>query len=758
MKIIDYLKKQGISYFPIHIRINEDGKKELLPYIENHQMPKQTDFELLSATELCNRFLFNYHYKHIAIDTRFIQQIDIDSEEGRDKFIPITAEHPYFLSSSKRLPHIFTKLDNSSNFGKRFTWDEIDSKVEILNGQWSWCDIDAEVFNSDNTLQNLSIIRETDTKKYNDVTFDYTDQSITVLLELIDKKYIDDYNVWWRIGSALFNCGYPFEVFDNWSKKGSSYSGTKRLWESLSKANVNSIQVGTICYYAKLSNPYLFKLVKDKLPNKTQVSIIDKWIKNEAISALTHATVSDIFYERYYYKYSFSKNFWYRLSPGGIYEKLSQDADTIISKDIISYMQSFLLSVLSKIESSEYKKRIWKSYTLLENQSFLKQCVEFSRKHFLNEKLETTLDLNETLVGFNNGVYDLKNFTFRKGTIEDCVSITTGYDFNDIELTNSDIEFFDNLIDSWFEDKETSYWFKKHVASCIEPGNKEEKIYFWVGSGRNGKGTMDTLLRETLGRYYTDLDNAFFTIYKKNSNQAEPELIKLKNKRITMTTETSGEVKYISEKFKKISGGDIISCRPLYSNHVEEFVPTFKSIIQTNHLPQFTEIDDGLLNRISVIRFPYKFLDTNNYTKDKFHKPCDDNLKSLLRVKKIYFFNYLIKYYKAYVTEGLTDLPLCVAQSIKEYREDIDNVKTFITQAFIRTDTDTDRIPLSDMLNYYNNWSPEKLLCNPFAKRINNHIKTEKKRINNKQVTCICGYKWNIEFKSDYSNCNIQDL
>ena len=39
----------------------------------------------------------------------------------------------------------------------------------------------------------------------------------------------------------------------------------------------------------------------------------------------------------------------------------------------------------------------------------------------------------------------------------------------------------------------------------------------------------------------------------------------------------------VSKQRTKISGGDIISCRQLYSNTVEEFTPTFKSIIQTNH-------------------------------------------------------------------------------------------------------------------------------------------------------------------------------
>jgi P4 family phage/plasmid primase-like protien len=755
MKLVDYLKKHGIQWFPINIRIDThtDGtlKKVLLPYLENQEMPKQTDFELLTSDELNKRFLFK-KYRHIAIDTRFIQQIDIDSGEARDKFLPIMDEYPYFKSASKLLPHIFIILADKGNFGKRFTWTEIDDKVEILNGQWSWANADTEVINSDYKIPTLSILNESLTKKYDNFSFDYSNSnSIIVLLEIIDKRYIDDYNIWWRIGTALFNGNYSFEVFDNWSKRGSKYSGTKKIWDSISKSNNGSIQLGTICYYAKLSNPLLFNLIKDKLPNNNQVEIINKFIDCENIPSLSHSIVSSIFYEKYYYRYAFSKNFWYRLSVGGIYEKLQFDADTIIAKDILEYTQSFIMRVLSDVKTNDHKKKLWKSYTQLETQSFLKSCVEFSKQKFINETLDDELDKNGKLVGFNNGVYDLAKSEFRKGTINDKISITTGYNYQ-TTIDDSTTEFFDTLIDSLFEHADTSYWFKKHIASCLETDNREEKIYFWVGSGRNGKGSIDTLLRETLGNYYTDLDNGFFTITKKQNSNAEPELVRLKNKRITMTTEPAGEIKYLTDKFKKLSGNDLITCRTLYSTKIESFVPTFKSVIQTNHLPQFTDIDDGLLNRIAVIKFPYKFLDPNNYTVDKFHKQGNDNLKTILKSKKEYFFNYLLKYYRAYTLEGLTKLPDSIAQSIQEYKDNIDNVKTFLLSSIIKTDSDKDRIPVNELLQYYNNWSTENLLLNKFGTRINNHIKTERKRFENKQLMCICNYVWNMEFKNIYSN------
>jgi len=119
----------------------------------------------------------------------------------------------------------------------------------------------------------------------------------------------------------------------------------------------------------------------------------------------------------------------------------------------------------------------------------------------------------------------------------------------------------------------------------------------------------------------------------------------------------------------------------------------------------------------------------------------NDELKKLKEEKKIKKEEEKVKYDELKKLKEEEKVKYDELKKLKEEKKD--KIHRFITDAFIKTDTDTDRIPLSDMLDYYNNWSPEKLLYNPFAKRINNHIKTEKKRINNKQVACICGYKWN---------------
>ena len=158
---------------------------------------------------------------------------------------------------------------------------------------------------------------------------------------------------------------------------------------------------------------------------------------------------------------------------------------------------------------------------------------------------------------------------------------------------------------------------------------------------------------------------------------------------MTMTHEPEGTTKYLTSKFKSLSGGDPLKARNLYDSKSHEFKPTFKPVIQTNHLPNFTECDFGLLERIEVIEFPYKYVDTVN-PNNKYEKQIDINLKDKLSNITMDFFHYLTKYYKLYKSEGLQKSQ-DIINSINEYKTDIDSVKTFMEQAVIKTNNETDR-------------------------------------------------------------------
>lgn len=735
MKVIPFLNSKKCKWFPINLVI-EDGKKILKPYREDNSMPTMNDFDKPELIELRKK----WNYDCIAIDTNFIQQLDIDSENAFEKIKPILTDQPYFLSKTKKLPHIFINLEPKKDHGYRSIFSEVDDHIDILNGQWSYCDANTDVINADNPIQTMNLPRPEVFIEHNNLTIKYSSSTIQTLLEIISNTYIEKYDSWFRIAVAIHNCGCEFELFDTLSKKSKNYGGTKKIWKQISKNHLTEIGIGTLCYYAKESNIYLFNLIKAGLPNKNQIELIDRFLDQTSIPSITNSLVGDIFYEKFKNRFTYSNKTWYRLNEGGIYEALGADADTILCKQIKKYFQSFILRVIENTEDENKKKKLWKAHTSIENTTFQKQSMEASKQQFLNEKLNEELDCNSFLVGFTNGVYDLNENVFRTGTINDKVSMTTGYAWTE----KCNYKFFDDLIDSWFENKLMSNYFKKHLGSFLEASNQEEKIYFWTGKGRNGKGTADTLLRGGLGAYYTLLDNGYYTNMKKQNSVAEPELIKLDKKRCIMTTEPAESIKYITSKTKKISGNDPIEARDLYgkANEIKTIESNFKCVIQTQYLPQFDEVDLGLLSRIEVITFPYSFLESDKIEISNVnHKAVNINLKNNLKLKQNTFFNYLLHWYYIYKSEGINIKPKEVILAIKEYSSKIDTIKTFVNTVLIKTDNPSDKISVSILFNIYNESALERLYINMFSSKINKFVCVKKIRIGLSTVSGIEGYR-----------------
>jgi P4 family phage/plasmid primase-like protien len=725
-------------------------------------MPKPNDFIKISAQEIKRRQSFIDLFDDIAIDTTQIYHIDVDMMPEKKqypdcnwKFLDrIRTTLPYYESVTKKMPHAFVKASTKlKKTRQQILYDDI----EILSGCYAFCKKNEIVHNSHVPLVAFDIetyFEPARVEDVEDIEFECeigadmscsSDGSVlNSFLEIIDVKYIDSYDSWYKLGTAIYNCGGDKQTFNNLSKRSKKYGGVDKLWSQLDNmGTLKAIGFGTICYYAKLSDPERFEYLRVSHfgAKKTE---LDKLLDT---GVLTHDSVSKIFYEQYKGVYQYCDSHFYEINHGGILVKLYKDSETIIAREIKRYIQGHLLRAIDSETDDDKRKKLWKAERNLETYSFKMSCFNEMKQDFLNRSLISEMDNNPMLIGFNNGIYDLRDHHFRKGNFEDKVSMTTGNDFVEA-VSQVNIDFFDDLFDNYFRCTATSGYFKKHLGSLLEGGNKEQKCYFWCGNGRNGKGTTDQLLKSVLGQYYTELSNEFFTLSKKDGDRPEPEVLKLRHKRISMTHEPEGSVKYLTSKFKRLSGGDALVARGLYDTHSQSFTPTNKPIIQTNHLPEFTDVDDGLQQRLVVIEFPYKFLDPNNFDESNpSHKRIDLELGQKIKSRKNDFMHFLIKYYKIYKSEGLLDLPFDIKSSINSYRKDIDSVKTFCEEALQSTNNDKDKISVTELLCFHNNWTENGLSPQKFNKRLNAvGYTTEKCRLNGTPISCIKGYKWNHDF------------
>lgn len=760
--LTEYLNKHNILWFPIYLEVI-DGEKKLQPYRETGRRPKTTDFKTLTAQEIQARQEWAT-YKHIAIDTNNIQQIDVDDPES--KLLKYKETTPHFLSTTKKLPHFFTKFNLPEGLvGKNMFKIQEYKKVDYLNGCWSFAPMDGVVENADTEIQDLDIPDETIIKKYKDYNTDYSGVEIKEILEAIPVAECS-YEVWLKIGMALKMSGKSYEDWDNWSRnrrpdqqKPTEYKWDKSFEDPPEKGEEikGKIGFGTIMMYLKQYNPIKFREVQPKLLNKEECIFIED-IEGNQYRTLTNRSVAEMFYNNFQNKYVFDTDWYMFDDKSGIMKKLDKKmVEAYMLKDNMTYITNLLNKRMKTIEEQEKLNKYYKIKNMTESSAFMKGSFAFKETRFADSNFKKQLDTSQDIFGFANGVWDMSEIGghFRTGLKTDYVSQYVDFNWTD----SADHDFFDNLIYSMFEDKEMADWFKKHLGSIFVGGNPEEHFYFWDGAGRNGKGTMDTLLKSILGKFYCPLDVSYFTTYKKNDNAPEPHLLKMKDTKCVMINELGESTKLITNKIKQISGNDSIPARALYSNDVIDIDCAFKCIIQTNHLPVFTDIDDGLLNRICPIHFPFMFVSDDVFDPENTqHRRADISLKGVCKEKKVEFFNYVMNIcVPAYRNHGITPFPRMVQKNINKYRSQIDDVGTFAQTELKEQQNGT--ISAQSLFAQYMAWRSQ--VCetevptskDKFSKRLKSILGEgayKRAMIDGSKQTCITGYAFVNEY--NYNN------
>ena len=132
------------------------------------------------------------------------------------------------------------------------------------------------------------------------------------------------------------------------------------------------------------------------------------------------------------------------------------------------------------------------------------------------------------------------------------------------------------------------------ISSFLAQNNIEEKAYFWLGKGLNGKGTMSTILRNSLKYYWGELNTQYHKTHKHRADEPNKNLFNCRNSRVLNTSEvpiddkSNSKVKFINDAFNRITGNDIIYARELGEKRIAQF-KAGKILIQLNDMPEFSK-------------------------------------------------------------------------------------------------------------------------------------------------------------------------
>ena len=165
------------------------------------------------------------------------------------------------------------------------------------------------------------------------------------------------------------------------------------------------------------------------------------------------------------------------------------------------------------------------------------------------------------------------------------------------------------------ENAEMSEFLMRIMSSFLYGKNVSEKAYFFLGQGRNGKGTLTALLQRAFGNYFGELQLEYFTTLPHSPDAPNGNLYGIANSRIINTSEVAssadkGEV-WLDGPFKRLTGNDTITVRKPYSQTFHSFAAG-NVIIQCNVMPQFKGTDQNvlaLMQRTVIVDLPFSFVD-----------------------------------------------------------------------------------------------------------------------------------------------------
>jgi phage/plasmid-associated DNA primase len=355
-----------------------------------------------------------------------------------------------------------------------------------------------------------------------------------------------------------------------------------------------------------------------------------------------------------------------------------------IKKGYFDKMYSLYMQELEKIEQflePEAVMNIKNRIKSLDSAVFRNHVIDILKSEEYIKDVKWNKDNN--LFAFEDCIYNLKIGAFVKPDPKQYINWTTGYAYGDTKQQyTEEQEWCKTFLHEILGDAETEKWLLKVMASFCKQENAEEKAHFWLGTGRNGKGTLTKLLSIALGQYFGELNLGYYTQYDKSPDAPNNNLFNLRNARLCNTSEVGEDnqnpdraIRFITEKFKRITGGDKLVARQPHEKTQIEFIAG-KVLIQTNMMPELVGIEleknISLRERVIICKFPYSFVDDAKLIKSNpnIYKKKDSSLKEKFEDDKLKlgFIRLLLSQFAEYKKPEAEGGGIKETAKVKQYR------------------------------------------------------------------------------------------
>lgn len=311
---------------------------------------------------------------------------------------------------------------------------------------------------------------------------------------ILNRNRSTEYESWTEIGWALHNISPTAlkSTFIEFSKKSPKYDrdSCEKLWQ---KARAAGFTISRIKYYAQIDNPKQYMRI----------------LRENISSLLEDATnggeddITKILFELYgdIYKcvnikgedwYEFQGHRWVNVESGyTLYSRISVDLNREFALLASYFLQQCDANNDHTNDNYRLKaEKIFKLMKRLKTTAFKGSIMRDCARKFYDPTFEGLLDSNPDLLGFDNGIYDLKHMTFRKGRPSDMVSMTTGYSYKLYSMNHKHIVGIKDYFSKIMIEEDMREYVLTLLASYLDGHIRGESFIIWTGSGCLGAGTM----------------------------------------------------------------------------------------------------------------------------------------------------------------------------------------------------------------------------------------------------------------------------
>lgn len=326
---------------------------------------------------------------------------------------------------------------------------------------------------------------------------EYSNKQIEIAKQLVDilsDNRANRYYEWICVGWCLYNISQTLlPTFKNFSKRCPSKYKESECDKVWSEARDDGLTIASLYKWAKDDNPEGFANV---IRGHIQQNLMD------ALSA-THDDVASLLVELYGHEFkcvSISKNKWYQFRDHRWHLVDSAFSLSLYMGDEVVKEYSHLMSALTHKLGSEisgYEKDIVNKQIALstdivkklKNTSFKGQVIRACSHKMYDADFESKLDSNHNLIGFDNGVYDLENNTFRPGLPDDMLTLSVGYDFVEYTLESEQVKNVIQYFKTVQQEVDMREYILTLISTYIDGHNKQQKFILWTGSGCHARDT-----------------------------------------------------------------------------------------------------------------------------------------------------------------------------------------------------------------------------------------------------------------------------